>query len=86
MDAVETPNHTHLWISSNEDWVVPAGPTARRFFCLNVPDTRRNDTAYFGAIEEQMVNGGYEALMHTLMTPRPLGLRHPPGAADRSPR
>jgi hypothetical protein len=67
VDAVSGRNLTHLWLSSNEDWVVPAGATARRFFCLDVSETRRNDTAYFGAIDKQMREGGYSALLHFLL-------------------
>jgi hypothetical protein len=67
LDAVRSPNLTHLWISSNETWVVPAGPTARRFFCLDVADIRRGDTSYFAAINGQMENGGTAALLDFLL-------------------
>jgi hypothetical protein len=67
VDATPAQNKTHLWIASNESWVVPAGPSARRYFCLDVADAYRNDSRYFEAIAAQMRNGGYEALLHTLL-------------------
>jgi hypothetical protein len=48
-------------------WVVPAGADARRFFCLDVSDRRKQDTTYFDAIVRQMDNGGREALFHELL-------------------
>jgi Bifunctional DNA primase/polymerase, N-terminal/Family of unknown function (DUF5906)/Primase C terminal 2 (PriCT-2) len=68
IDAIRARNLTHLWISSNENWVVPAGPTARRFFCLNVSNSQRNKHDYFRKIDDQMCNGGYAALLHMLLT------------------
>lgn len=67
LDVVRANNLTHPWISSNSSWVVPAGPTARRFFCLDVPDTYRGDTKYFGKIDAQMRSGGDGALLYTLL-------------------
>ena len=49
-------------------WVIPASTDARRgFFMLNVSDTRKQDTRYFGAIIQEMENGGREALLHHLL-------------------
>jgi hypothetical protein len=67
VDAIGAQNLTHLWVSSNEDWVIPAGSTARRFFCLTVSDARRNDTAYFKDIANQLDNGGYASLLKVLL-------------------
>jgi hypothetical protein len=50
-------------MSSNADWVVPAGAEARRYFVLNVADTHMQDSEYFEAITWQMNNGGREALL-----------------------
>ena len=54
-------------ISSNHDWVVPAGHEARRFFVLDVGDDHREDHDYFAAIEAQMANGGSAALLYELL-------------------
>src|SRR5262249_51693286 len=56
----------HLLISSNHDWVVPAGNSARRFAVFNVSDKRREDIEYFRKLDEQMRNGGDAALLYEL--------------------
>jgi hypothetical protein len=66
-NVVEAPNFLHLMMSSNEDWVVPAGPEARRFMVLLVANTKVKNFAYFKAVHEEMDNGGYGAMMHELM-------------------
>ena len=63
LDPMQMPNRIHLFVSSNNEWVVPAGPTARRFFVLNVAPTKQKDRKYFAAIEHEMKNGGRNALL-----------------------
>jgi hypothetical protein len=67
LDGFTVRNCIHLLMSSNSDWVVPAGADARRYFVLNVSDTRMQDGEYFGAITRQMDSGGREALLHFLL-------------------
>lgn len=67
VDAEPSLNCLHIIMASNESWVVPARGLERRFFVLDVADTRAQDTSYFGAIWEQMESGGYEAMMHDLL-------------------
>ncbi len=66
-DVVAFPNYIRLLISSNHDWVVPAGNEERRFFVLDVGEARMQDRAYFGGILDQMNGGGREALLHYLL-------------------
>jgi hypothetical protein len=66
-DVITFRNHIRLMVSSNHDWVVPAGNDERRFFVVDVGDKRIQDRAYFGAIVDQMNNGGREALLHHLL-------------------
>jgi hypothetical protein len=66
-DTVRIENFKRIMISSNEDWAVPVAKDDRRFFVLNVGNARKEDTAYFKAIIDQMNNGGSEALMHALV-------------------
>lgn len=50
-------------MSSNEDWVIPAGKDARRFFVLDVSSKHKQDTqGYFKDLNEEFENGGDEAL------------------------
>ncbi len=66
-NAVIAPNMLHVIMASNADWVVPASLGARRYFVLDVLDTKRGDIAYFSAIERQMQNGGAAAMLHDLL-------------------
>lgn len=61
------PNCISLIMASNSEWVVPAGPMERRFVVLDVAATHAQDTAYFGAIRRQMVEGGRAALLRMLL-------------------
>lgn len=62
-DAIEVNNYVHLIMASNEALVVPAEIGDRRFFILDVPDTKKGDSSYFDAFGEEMNNGGPEALL-----------------------
>ena len=67
VDAFPVKNCLHLMMSSNSDWVVPAGADARRYFVLSVADTKKQDHTYFAAIVQEMDNGGREALLYLLL-------------------
>ena len=49
-DVIYVRNHIRLMISSNHDWVVPAGLEERRFFVVDVSEARMQDQKYFVAI------------------------------------
>jgi hypothetical protein len=66
-NAYQAPNFLHVWLASNEDWVVPASLRSRRWFVLDVSDARVGDQAYFAAIYQELENGGYAAMLHDLM-------------------
>jgi Family of unknown function (DUF5906) len=66
-NATQVPNFLHLIMASNEEWVVPASLSARRFCVLNVPDTVKSNHEYFAAIWKQMETGGYEAMLYDLI-------------------
>ncbi len=67
VDIVRQPNYLHVIMSSNSDWVVPAGPDSRRFLVLDVSDAQRGNSAYFSAIKRDLEDGGYENLMRYLL-------------------
>lgn len=67
-NPVSLPSYIRLMMSSNSDWVVPAGLEERRFCVLDVADDHMQDHNYFRAIIDQMEkHGGREALLHGLM-------------------
>ena len=65
-DIIQLQNFKRLIVSSNEQWAVPLDLDDRRFLILDVSSAHKEDHAYFAAIELQMQNGGWEALMHML--------------------
>ncbi|SFI90767.1 DUF5906 domain-containing protein [Albimonas pacifica] len=66
-DIVPGRNMVHIMMASNERWVVPAGPEARRYYVSEVSDARRNDRGFFGRLWKQMEAGGYEAMLHDML-------------------
>ncbi len=62
------PNYIHLIMSSNDQHVIPAGGDERRYFVIDVSNDQQQNAAYFAAIDKQMDEGGFEALLHMLMT------------------
>lgn len=68
VDVEPAQNYVHLIMASNEDWVVPARGDDRRFLVLDVGEENRRDNDYFKSMQDQLQTGGYEALLHFLMT------------------
>jgi hypothetical protein len=86
-DRIKVRNYKHVIMSSNEDWPVALDPDDRRFLVLHVSDAQKENGAYFGAIEEQLCNGGYAALLYDLLNEdiqdfKPTPLPRTPGAFD----
>lgn len=67
VDPIPVRNLVHLMITSNHDWVVPAGAEERRFAVLDVGDDHLQDHPYFARIDAEMDAGGREALLYDLM-------------------
>jgi hypothetical protein len=66
-NAETSPNFLHVVMASNCDWVVPAGLEARRFFCVDVSESRVGDRQYFEALSAELENGGHAAMLHDLL-------------------
>jgi primase-polymerase (primpol)-like protein len=67
VDAYMVPSYLHLIIIGNADWLVHTTSDDRRFFVADMPDVHMRDSAYFGAIERQLAQGGYAAMLHDLL-------------------
>ncbi len=68
LDSVPVSSYLRFVFISNEDWVVPADLEGeRQFFVLQCGDGRRQDVDYFAAVQEQMDNGGLEAMVDELL-------------------
>ena len=66
-DIISVRNYTRLVVASNASWAVPLDLDDRRFLVLDVSDTHKEDTAYFSAIDAELNNGGFAALMKFLL-------------------
>lgn len=67
IDAIRLDNNIRLIMTSNENWVVPAGKDERRFAVLDVGDGCLQNRAYFREIDTEMANGGREHLLGDLL-------------------
>ena len=65
-DVFTVSNFSRIIISSNNDWVVPAGAEERRFCVIEPGDTMMQNSKYFKSIQEELNNGGYEAMLYDL--------------------
>jgi hypothetical protein len=67
-DSITVPNFLHVLLSSNEDWIVPAGERERRYYKLEMSDAHMQDEGWFQAINDQLEHqGGYEGMLSDLM-------------------
>ena len=66
-EPVRVRSFVRVHVTSNNDWVVPAGLEERRFSILDVGEKRIQDGAYFQAIRDELDNGGRAALLHYLL-------------------
>lgn len=66
-EPIRIRNYVRLLVCGNQNWLVPAGFGERRFATLDVGEDRKEDHAYFAAIDAEMDNGGREALLHHLL-------------------
>lgn len=67
IDPIRLDNFVRLLMTSNEDWVVPAGKDERRFCVLDINPRCAQNADYFKEMEEELANGGREALLHDLL-------------------
>jgi hypothetical protein len=66
-EPISIRNFVRLCVCGNPDWLVPAGFDERRFAIFDVGEDKMQDKKYFAAIDDEMDNGGREALLHHLL-------------------
>ncbi len=64
---IKLENHASLFISSNEEWVVPAGAHERRFFVPSLSGIKPTDPNYFKNLRHEWATGGAEAMLYDLI-------------------
>ncbi len=67
VDPIRLPNYVRLIMTSNEDWVVPAGKDERRFAVLDVDPRCAQKHEYFREMDAELDDGGLEALLADLL-------------------
>ncbi len=67
IDPIRLKNFVRLIMTSNEDWVVPAGKDERRFAVFDVHPRCAQNHEYFREMRAEMDNGGREALLADLL-------------------
>lgn len=66
-DRIRVRNFKHVILSSNEDWPVHLDADDRRFLVLKISEAHKEDHEYFKVIQNELENGGYEALLFDLL-------------------
>jgi len=66
-EPIIAKNYARVAITTNADWVVPAGMEERRFFVLQASEEYMQNAEYFIALHQELENGGHAALMHFLL-------------------
>lgn len=67
-DVEQLPSFHRYIITGNAHWVVPASHDDRRYAVFNVGNAHQGDRDYFRRMLTEMRAGGYEALLHHLLT------------------
>ena len=67
VDPVPLPNYLRLVMTSNEEWVVPAGKDERRFAVLDVDARCAQNHSYFAEMDAELVAGGLGHLLGDLL-------------------
>lgn len=56
VDPIRMQNYVRLLVTSNEQWVIPAGLDERRWAIVDVAPHKQQDTEYFQKLDEQMAD------------------------------
>ena len=68
VDVVNMRNFTRLLLTTNKDAVWPTSIDDRRLAIFRVASTHARDRKYFGAMLEQLEDGGYERLLDIFLS------------------
>jgi hypothetical protein len=67
IDAFPSESCLHIILACNEEWSVPVDQDDRRYCCIEVGAAHMRDRDYFQALDDEMRNGGREALLGFLL-------------------
>jgi len=66
-DIFAVRSYLRLMLATNSEWAAPVSLTDRRYFVLDVSNSRKNDHDFFKQLINEQNNGGREALLQALM-------------------
>src|SRR5262249_9959307 len=75
-DIVQMTNYAKVIMASNDEWVAPAELDDRRFAVFRVSEDRKQDEAYFAALNAELKNCGLAGMLYDLLA-HPLDDWHP---------
>jgi Family of unknown function (DUF5906) len=67
VDPIRIRSYLRLMVAGNNDWIIPATMRERRWAIWHMGEVHQQDIPYFRAIDEEMRNGGAEALLQHLI-------------------
>lgn len=65
--AYSIPNRLSAMFTTNHDWAVDTGKDGRRWFVLDVDESKASDKSWFDPLYADLNNGGYEQLLGFLL-------------------
>jgi len=66
-NIITCPNMVHMYMTSNDDHVINASGNERRYGVFLVSQENQRDHAFFQAMEDELLAGGYERLLYDLL-------------------
>lgn len=66
-DIFAVRSYLRLMLATNSEWAAPVSLTDRRYFVLNVANSRKNENDFFKQLIYEQKNGGSESLLQVLM-------------------
>ena len=66
-DVFEVRSFLRLMLATNSEWAAPVSLTDRRYFVVNVSDSRKNDHDFFKNLIHEQTHGGSESLLQALL-------------------
>lgn len=67
VNLFQATNRLNILMASNADWVVPVTADERRYFVLDVADTRKGDRGYFNALYQAIDGAELPAFLDHLL-------------------
>lgn len=81
VDAHMAPSYSRVYMTSNEDWVVPATGDERRYHVLKVNENFKGNKSFWDLFHQEMQSGGPEKLLQELLKypiPADFNVHEPP--------